>query len=187
MKNQFTFPILFLFVVVCAVSCKKDEVPSPCDGISCVNGGTCVNGECDCPEGYTGPDCSDQQTPSAIKIEEIRCTSFPATDGGAGWDLTSAAEIYVTLERNGNTFYESGYYENANPSLTYTFTPTGNLNMTSPLDSYNIRLYDFDDFDADDFMGGISFTPYSSTNGFPETINVQFGDLSFELDVTYIY
>lgn len=34
-------------------SCKRNA----CEGISCQNGGTCQNGDCKCPDGYTGRFC----------------------------------------------------------------------------------------------------------------------------------
>ena len=29
----------------------------PCNDVECLNGGTCVEGDCQCPEGYTGNNC----------------------------------------------------------------------------------------------------------------------------------
>lgn len=38
------------------VACKDDD----CDGISCQNGGTCDEGICQCPVGFTGQFCEDE-------------------------------------------------------------------------------------------------------------------------------
>lgn len=169
-------------------SCKKDD-PDPCEGVTCLNGGTCVNGQCDCPEGYSGPDCGNQVTPSKIRITNIKLTKFPATDNGAGWDLTSGPDIYVTMEYSGSTIYDHPYfYQNADPSQDYDFQPNINLNMDNPTDNYVIRLYDFDDFDADDYMGGIQFVPYQDGNNFLNKILLNAGgDVAFELSVTYTW
>lgn len=35
------------------VACKED----PCDSVTCLNGSTCVEGVCECREGYTGTSC----------------------------------------------------------------------------------------------------------------------------------
>ncbi len=183
--NRFLIAVL-LYSVLALNSCKK-VVPDPCDGVICLNGGTCVNGQCDCPNGYTGPDCSNQITPSKIRINNIRLTKFPPTDNGAGWDLTSGPDIYIVIEYNGSIIYNHPtYYQNADPSLTYDFKPSTNLNLTNPADNYIIRLYDYDDFSTDDYMGGIEFVPYYDGNNFPGNIDIDAGGtVAFELSVSY--
>lgn len=175
---------LSLFFLTFLASCKKD----PCKNIVCENGGICVNGTCDCPEGYEGPSCGDQVTPDVIRLSSIKVTSFPPTDNGAGWDLTSGADIYVVLSK-GNTvlFNSSTYYQNASETQTYDFNVNGWIDLDDPNSTYNIRLFDYDDFDADDFMGGYNFVPYSSTNGFPSTLALGNGQLVFELEISYTF
>jgi hypothetical protein len=46
--------ILFGFLLLIS-SCKKD----PCESTVCFNGGVCNEGFCDCPTGYSGPQCED--------------------------------------------------------------------------------------------------------------------------------
>jgi len=164
-------------------SCKKD----PCDSTVCHNGGYCANGQCVCPQGYTGADCSQQVTPTQMRITKIEVTRFPATDGGAGWDLTSGPDIYPTLSLGSSTIWSSPtYYQNANPSNVYEFIPNPAIVLNSPISQYTIRLYDYDDLDADDFMGGINFTPYNSTGGFPSVRTIDAGgSVAFKLTYTY--
>ena len=152
-----------------------------------MNGGYCANGQCVCPEGYTGANCSQQLTPEIIRINKIEVTRFPATDGGAGWDLTSGADIFPYLTVGSQTVWtSSNYFSNANPNLTYSFTPTPAIELTNPLSQHTITLYDYDDLDADDFMGGIYFTPYHSSNGFPDVLILDAGGgVAFKLHVTY--
>lgn len=188
MKNYSILVLFFLSInLLFYSSCVKDD---PCDLITCLNGGFCVNGECDCPEGFTGPDCSNQQTPTSIRITNIEVTRLPATKAnGAGWDLNSGADIYVQMLYNNNNIYEhSTYYENVNSSQNYSFQPNTNLNLTNPTNRYVIRLYDYDSLDADDFMGGIEFTPYTSNNGFPNKVILDAnGDVAFELTYQYTF
>ena len=188
MKNKSFFQILLLsFTLIMITSCKKDD---PCDAISCVNGGTCVNGTCDCPEGFTGPDCSNQETPSSIRITNIKVTKFPSVaGGGAGWDLFSGADIYVTMSYNNSTIYtHPSFFQDANSGTDYDFPPSTNLNITNPTNQYVISVYDDDGFDTHDFMGGIEFTPYSNNNGFPSTINLDAGGaVAFQLTVDYTF
>lgn len=53
-KNNFlNSSVLFIIIILVAVSCKNDE----CDGTICENGGTCLNGICNCPQGILGTNC----------------------------------------------------------------------------------------------------------------------------------
>ena len=52
--------ILVLFIgmlgmVTFMTSCEEED---PCETVTCENGGTCIDGTCDCPDGYEGDDCS---------------------------------------------------------------------------------------------------------------------------------
>jgi EGF-like domain len=72
-----------LTLMLFTASCTQD----PCAKLTCQNGGTCTNGECACPEGWSGSDCATQKTPTKIKISKIEVLDFKATDpNGAGWD-----------------------------------------------------------------------------------------------------
>jgi len=91
---------------------------------------------------------------------------------------------------NGTEIWASPTYDqNADPAQDYTFTPIPVIDLNSPFSQYTLTLYDYDDLDADDRMGGINFTPYNGTNGFPATIILAPGgaDVTFSLNVTYIW
>ena len=51
--KQFT-PILVLLVTLLLTACT----PDPCEDTICANGGTCFEGNCQCPPGFSGADCS---------------------------------------------------------------------------------------------------------------------------------
>ena len=53
MKRLITI-IIGLTVLLFIPSCSSD----PCEEISCLNGGICTEGICDCPPGWSGDDCS---------------------------------------------------------------------------------------------------------------------------------
>jgi hypothetical protein len=181
----------FLALLVILLGCKKDNQPDPCAGITCLNGGTCANGQCVCTQGYTGANCSQQVTPTKITITKIQVTKFPATEvGGAGWDLTSGPDIRPRiLKGTTEIWYSPTYYTDANPSLVYDFTPSPNIDLTSPTDQYTIELFDFDSPDTDDWMGGLYFIPYSNNNNFPAviTIDATGSGVAFKLYVTYTW
>ncbi|MFT7163111.1 MAG: hypothetical protein ACI9GZ_004312 [Bacteroidia bacterium] len=166
------------------------EIFDECFGITCFNGGACVNGLCDCAEGYTGPSCASQITPQSIKISRIDVTNFPQVESnGAGWDLTSGPDIYPELSKDGSILWAAPiFFQNASASQDYTFEITPNITLNEPTDQYTIWLKDFDDFDADDYMAGIIFTPYSSTNGFPSQVNLDAGGgVSFTVYYSYVF
>lgn len=55
------YVLLLVIANLLGVSCSddKDAVDEldPCETVNCLNGGTCVNGMCDCPEGFVGDFC----------------------------------------------------------------------------------------------------------------------------------
>ncbi|HRP57061.1 hypothetical protein [Agriterribacter sp.] len=192
--------LLVLAILLITFSCKKDSAdflitlpdPDPCANTVCLNGGHCVNGDCVCPEGYGGADCSQQITPRKIKVTKIEVTKFPATTGnGGGWDASSGADIFPELSKGDAVLWKSStYYENAGPSSVYAFNITPAIDLTEPQDQYTIRLYDYDSglFESDDFMGEIIFTPYSKANGFPPVITLDANaGVAFKLHLSYVW
>lgn len=188
MKNLFAFTIMMSTIALTFSSCSE-EVADPCDGIVCVNG-DCVNGNCDCEQGWSGSDCSTQLTPTSMSITSIKITRFPATDSnGAGWDLFDGPDVYVQITGAGGVIgIETGYIENANPQQDYTFSPSSwstNNDFADVTSQYTISAYDYDGID-DDLLGGIYFTPYSTQGGFPTTqILDAGGSVAFEVNYSY--
>ena len=68
MKKQLVVISTFIVVVLCGVlaitqsSCSKQK--DPCASVTCQNKGTCADGTCTCPTGYSGANC---ETPYASK------------------------------------------------------------------------------------------------------------------------
>ena len=167
------------------VTCQKDD---PCSNIICLNDGFCANGICNCKEGYTGSDCSQEKTPSSITITAVTVTKWPATaSGGGGWDLFDGPDLTFTIGKGGSEIYRSNiFYEDAVQGQQYTFDV--NIKLDSPNSEHSILLYDYDDnITANDFMGGIGFIPYTSGGKFPEVriLDVNASGVAFELDFSY--
>ncbi len=69
-KIALTLLMLSIALLVTMSSCKKEEVSNPCDEIDCLNGGTCnEQGECACPEGFSGDACENTIDPCA----DVQC------------------------------------------------------------------------------------------------------------------
>ncbi len=162
--------------------------PDPCAGITCLNGGTCANGICNCPTGYTGSDCSQQATPDYIEITSVKLTKWP----NIVWDPTdgSGPDVYFRLILDGTVLYSNLDDRFINAEAGNTISWNTSLDMQSPDSEYLIEFYDYETLVNDAYMGGVTFTPYSSTNGFPSKLvynasNCTNCDVFFELDIEY--
>ncbi len=178
--------VLLSYFVILIFTCSCNRNDSKCTGVICHNDGYCINGQCVCQDGYTGADCSRQITPTKIQITQIKVLRFPATkSNGAGWDLTSGPDIFPIFYKDNQKLWESPtYYEDADQRYYYEFNCAINLN--NPNDRYTVSLYDYDQGTSDEFMGGITFTPYNTTNNFPTTIRLDAGGtVAFDLVVNY--
>ena len=182
--------IAFIFFLGCSSDSDSDCVPT-----TCLNGGVSTSDcGCECLLGYTGYDCDSQVTPSRILITKIRVIKFSNFDGVNSWDILGGnPDIYIKLIKDTNPIYISGYYPNAFSSETsvYDFIPTAPIQITDVNAPYIISLFDYDGAEtpvsADDNMGFVGFFLYSSTNGFPSTINVSTSTDSIKFELTLSY
>lgn len=176
--KKIILPALLVLSIVTA--CKKD-----CP--ACLNGGTCVDGICQCEGLWAGENCEIQVTPSLIRVAAISLTDFPPTDNGAGWDLTSGPDVYVIVKADGQTVLNTSNDWRQNATFIETWQTAFSINFA--YSNITIELWDFDDLDADDFMGSVTGKIYSDTNGFPDffDINCVGCQLDFRLGpITYL-
>lgn len=186
--KQLSFTLILLSAILFSTCQKDDPAPDPCANIVCLNNGFCANGECNCPPPYTGSNCSLEKTPSSITITRVTATKWPATDtNGAGWDFFDGPDITFTMDEGTQQIYASSiFYEDAVQGQRYTFTP--NIKLNNPTLTHQINLFDYDDgLTANDWMGGITFTPYRNGENFPKDRVLDIGGLAFELEMTYTF
>ena len=65
--------LLLLFtlcIFLSTQSCKEEDV---CENIVCQNGGICIDGSCDCPEGFKGINC---ESLDLVQIQELLDNGF---------------------------------------------------------------------------------------------------------------
>lgn len=159
----------------------------PCAGITCQNGGYCSNGVCICPDGYTGANCTQEVTPSSMRITKIVVTDFV----NSGWDVfpASSPDIYITVGTGtscSSGLYTSSYYQDAYPGPNYDFIPSSPLVISNPTTPVSICLYD-DDVSGDEFMSGVQFTPYQSGADFPSVRTLTVSGLTCKVYFTYYW
>lgn len=204
-------------IILVLIACSKDPNEpdgnsnnngngnaSPCEGITCLNGGICINGLCDCADGYTGPDCGQLDLDVTIRINQITISGYPQTNGGSAWDdpfigsSTSADVSYRIIRPSGSIFNSETYLPNATGG-PITFNSTSGLPFViSPSDvdnSHTFQVMDLDDLDSsdlgssDDIMVSLSFIPETLIDGpgavFPSTITLSNGATTVQLSVTY--
>ncbi len=89
---------LLLLAVLCTVlntqSCKDE-----CDKVVCQNGGTCNDGTCECPDGYTGTNC---ESFDASQIQALLANHTPLELVNGGVPLDS---LYGKMYKGGIIFY----------------------------------------------------------------------------------
>lgn len=200
--------IALLFVLILNINCSSDSNNTPaCTPIQCLNGGISnANCGCDCPQGFTGANCSTQLLPTSIKITKIKVKYFPNTDNGSTWDISlptsinASPDIYVTLENSNNIelFNSPTYFANvlSNGTNSWDFVPTTPISIPFIyFNSLKIKLYDFDgavsnvNDGIDDLMASSIFNIYSSSGGFPTTINLSdtTTPIGYELTLQYTW
>ncbi|HLF63053.1 MAG TPA: calcium-binding EGF-like domain-containing protein [Saprospiraceae bacterium] len=182
---QFVF-VFTTFLMLGNTSCSTND---SCENTICLNGGVCVNGICDCPERFTGPNCQEQLTPDKIQLLAVRVARFPAFNGDRQWDGTDGPDLFFRLyDEDGPLAQPLTLIENADPAREYQFS-INTMFLFNVTQLYTLRLLDYEGVGIlSEDMGEIQFHLYQDTNGFPGRIVVDDGGpLAFTLDVEYLY
>lgn len=199
MKNGIVKIGMFLLLVM-ALGCSKDDSSSSCTPIECLNGGVSrADCGCDCPIGFTGPNCSTQVTPTKILITKIKVKNFPneKPDGVTTWDdfiFTSfnSPDIFPFLTMGSINLFQGAALQdvisNGNGTDNYTWTPSNPIQIISVNSQCTLNLYDEDAGNPGyEYMGGFNFPIYSSTGGFPTTITLSNPTSPYKFELTLVY
>lgn len=143
-----------------------------------------------CPQGYTGPNCTTEITPSKIKITKIRIKQFPNNIADSG---LSNPDIFIDFYKSNSLIYTSysNYFLNANGdgSMNYDYTFITPYESTSISTIFRLDLIDYDTSTTEELMNSFFFSPYTYTQGlgFPTSFNIQdsSGAYKAEIFVTY--
>lgn len=125
---------------------------------------------------------------SKLKINSIEVLQFPSVNSnGSGWDFTDGPDIFTTISSATTVFYSTSYVSNVN-STPLAFSVFPSYVITDLTADWFIDLIDYDNPDADDYMGYVKFdfTEYfSGVNPFPSSIVKTQNGITVKLLVTW--
>ncbi len=145
-----------------------------------------------CPQGFTGGDCSQKITPTAMYINKIVIKNYPSSNGGNDWDNgedTSGdnPDMFFVLQSGDQTIYSNEYKTDCTGVQTYVLTsPIGADDVASTI---SISVWDFDGGDPQTnsvFMSGAAFMLYDAAAFDFPTIRSVVGT-NFEADIYVTY
>ncbi len=168
-------------------SCSKDEPIDLCAGVICRNGGNCINGDCDCPEGFSGPDCSTIDVPRKVTIKSIKVVDYPSVKpDGTSWDDIGEHDPVVKIYSENETLLWSSTIKQ---NIPYTKPQTFACDLVLPESDgrYIIRFIDDDGILGSDQMMGWFFNAYGLFGTYSSPLTVGSGDSIFELTMDFDY
>lgn len=135
------FLTLGVFTTATLVSCD----PDPCKDVTCVNGGTCVSGTCNCPTGYEGATCA---TLSREKFLGTYNGTETCTVGSDNYSITlssNSEEVKLTYQNVYNQGFSAVCTITKTNEFTFntttngvTYSGTGTLNVNTINVEYTI-------------------------------------------------
>lgn len=127
--------------------------------------------------------------PKAISVTQIDLTNFPASKpNGSGWDLNSGPDIFMTISAGTSSSSSdkvTGTELNVSASQSLSFILSTPYTINNLSSQWAIGAYDSDDFDPDDFIGGVFFTPIDFKKDLPATLPFNAGNFQGVLHVTW--
>ncbi len=176
-KYSLVFCILFF------ISCKDE-----CSDKECLNGGVCIDGECDCPERWGGDDCSEQIIPTWVRVKNLTLEPFSGVDEfGEPWDAPGDGPdlTFEVTENSAPVVYTHPLFlANVDHTVQNNFVINGDL-LLDPLKFYVFHFYDHDFANGNTFIGTGRIVPVGTFSNSMDIILAEDGNLAFSIAVEY--
>lgn len=194
--------LLIFYTALCFISllvaCAKnpDSVDNCHSNETCYYGGTCINGTCNCPTGFSGPQCEDAETPRGIQIERVEFHGYPALNSpeadGPDIYLTIGSRIYNPSTHNTLRYINPEVKMNeSSPNLDFVLDePFVILDPNQPYSSKILFfiLSDQDDApDEDDLIYSYVYRTPDDISGGNLSVRVQGGGYEFTVHYQWIF
>ena len=136
--------------------------------------------------------CKKEETvsePSSLTINRIEVIRYQELNNGASWDPTDGPDLTLQIAKGNNIVWTSlTFIENPIYGNVQGFSMQPPYSFDAPSAEYTMSLFDVDSQTEKEFMGAITFTPFSGTSNPPEVLNLDDGgDVAFKVYVTYNY
>jgi|GEM_PF-1949115 len=183
MKNLIVLSILLSTMSMsCSDQCKQND---------CSYHGYCLDGNCNCDEGYSGESCHISITPSAVKLNEISILSFPSTQNGESWDSIGVAgkpDVYFKLYMEEELLYKGVKIEENIELGHQKCTEKVKIILSNYNKTYTLKLYDKDEGAiVDEYMCSLSFKLDDLAHLKQEHVSLNDGETQIDFGMSFVY
>lgn len=125
---------------------------------------------------------------SEATISNVEVEDMPFTDdNGAQWDPASPPDVYYIAgnDETSTRLATSQVFLNVEPSdLPVRYTQT-EFTVENLAQKHSISLYDYDANSTDAFIGGVGFTLDTAPGEYPEELELEFEDVTYQVDLEW--
>jgi hypothetical protein len=156
MKKLIFVTLTVLLIFACEATLVEAD---PCASIVCERGGTCIDGNCDCPPAFTGPTCNIPKPARYCKLLGIEVLSYPLRrPNGSNWDSDgSRPDVGIQIYVNDNLIMGTNYVVNA--TFGAALQPSNQHYQINVGDLVKLEVVDVEENLSYEVMGSYSFFP----------------------------